>query len=90
MVPQSPTGIEPIPSIEGRPVYTASGARLGEAVDLCVDLDADRVTALLVSVEDPPEGLEVGPRGVRVPFKWIRGMADIVVLTGDPALEAAD
>ncbi|ELZ80046.1 photosystem reaction center subunit H [Haloferax sp. Atlit-6N] len=90
MVPQSPTGIEPIPSIEGRPVYTASGNRLGEAVDLCVDLDDDRVTALLVSVEDPPEGMEVGPRGIRVPFRSVRGMADIIVLTGDPGIEAAD
>ncbi|WP_148414993.1 PRC-barrel domain-containing protein [Haloferax sp. KTX1] len=90
MGPQLSSGIEPIPSIEGRPVYTASGDRFGEAVDLCVDLDDDRVTALLVSVEDPPEGLEVGLRGVRVPFESVRGMADIVVLAGDPALEATD
>ncbi|ELZ97054.1 hypothetical protein C440_04733 [Haloferax mucosum ATCC BAA-1512] len=83
-------GDEPIPSVDGLPVYAASGNRVGEAIDLCVDLEADRVTGLLVSMDEPLVDVDAGGNDVRIPYRFVDGIADIIVLTSDPMIESVE
>jgi len=81
MVPHT-ADAEPIPDVSGVPVFTADGYRLGAAVDVGVDVDAGRATALYVTdVEtDAFRDLETGGKGLRVPYRYVRGLGDAVVL----------
>ncbi|AFK19811.1 photosystem reaction center subunit H [Haloferax mediterranei ATCC 33500] len=90
MALHSTTSVEPIPSVDGLPVYAASGNRIGEAIDLCVDLENDCVTGLLVSMDEPLANVEAGERGVRIPYRFVDGIADIIVLTSDPIIESVE
>jgi len=82
MVPADPSHDRQRPDLDGVPVYTAAGNRVGEAVDLVLDLFEARVVAVLV--EDVATGLaETVPAdaaGVRVPFRYVAGIDDAVVL----------
>ena len=79
MVPHT-ADAEPIPDVSGVPVFTADGYRLGAAVDVGVDVDAGRATALYVTdVEtDAFRDLETGGKGLRVPYRYVRGLGDAV------------
>lgn len=74
--------VEPIPDVDGTDVYTSEGYRLGEAVDVVVDLDAERATG--VCVRDIPTDtfadVETGDRGIVVPFRYVRAVDDAIVL----------
>jgi len=81
MVPHT-TDAEPIPDLAGAPVYTTDGFRLGTAVGVGVDLEDERAAAIYVTdVETTAfDGIETGPRGVRIPYRYVRGVRDAVVL----------
>ena len=82
MVPERTDDPVAVPSIEGRPVYTADGRYFGDALDLALDLEEGRADALLVDEVDTERfgALPDGAEGVRVPYRYVRSIADVAVL----------
>ncbi|WP_435065435.1 PRC-barrel domain-containing protein [Halobaculum sp. EA56] len=83
---------EPVPvtALADKEVYTADGARVGRVTDVVVDLDGETPVELALSdvAEGTVGGLPSGAAGVRVPFRLVRGVNDVVVLRA-AASEAA-
>ena len=80
----------PVTDLASKEVFTADGARVGRVTDVLVDLEADTPVALALSnvAEETVGGLPGGAAGVRVPFRLVRGVGDVVVLRS-AAREAA-
>lgn len=77
--------VEPqeITSLVGREVYSNNGVFVGEVEDLRLDLDAEVVNGLALSALNPTlfEGTETGSRGVVVPYRWVRSVGDVVLIS---------
>ena len=72
---------EPLPELSDTPVYTRDGYRLGRAVDIVVNVTAERATALLVAVDEAAfPHLRVGRKGVTIPYHRVEGFGDVVVV----------
>ena len=82
MVPKRTDEPVPIPSVGETPVYTADGHYFGDVVDLALDLETAQAEALLVGNVDTDRfgPLPDGAEGVRVPYRYVRSIGDIVVL----------
>ncbi|MXR42100.1 hypothetical protein GRX01_12215 [Halobaculum sp. WSA2] len=80
----------PVTDLASKEVFTADGARVGRVADVLVDLEADAPVALALSdvAEGTVGGLPAGAAGVRVPFRLVRGVGDVIVLRS-AAREAA-
>ncbi|GAA0209488.1 PRC-barrel domain-containing protein [Halobaculum roseum] len=85
-----PSDTTPVTDLASKEVFTADGARVGRVIDVLVDLEADAPVALALSDVDEGTvgGLPSGAAGVRVPFRLVRGVGDVIVLTS-AAHEAA-
>ncbi|QZX98689.1 PRC-barrel domain-containing protein [Halobaculum rubrum] len=77
-----PSDTTPVTDLASKEVFTADGARVGRVTDVLVDLEADAPVALALSdvVEGTVGGLPAGAAGVRVPFRLVRGVGDVIVL----------
>jgi len=77
--------VEPqeITSLVGREVYSNNGVFVGEIEDLRLDLDAEVVNGLALSALNPTlfEETETGSRGVIVPYRWVRSVGDVVLIS---------
>jgi sporulation protein YlmC with PRC-barrel domain len=92
MVPEDSSHVEQLPDLDRLPVYTAAGVRFGEAVDLVLDLHETRVAAVLVEdVPTVPDGVDsADAAGVRVPYRYVAGIDDVVVLNVSLGLDRRD
>ena len=72
-----------ITSLVGREVYSNNGVFVGEIEDLRLDLDAEVVNGLAISTLNPTlfENQETGSKGVIVPYRWVRSVGDIVLVS---------
>jgi sporulation protein YlmC with PRC-barrel domain len=72
-----------ITSLVGREVYSKNGVFVGEIEDLRLDLDAEVVNGLAISTLNPTlfENQETGSKGVIVPYRWVRSVGDIVLVS---------
>ena len=70
-------------SLVGREVYSNNGVYIGEVEDLRLDLEAEAVTGLaLQNVNyDVFEGVVDRSQGVLIPYRWVRSVGDIVIIT---------
>ncbi|QZP38618.1 PRC-barrel domain-containing protein [Halobaculum magnesiiphilum] len=77
-----PSDTTPVTDLASKEVFTADGARVGRVIDVLVDLEADAPVALALSDvdEETVGGLPNGAAGVRVPFRLVRGVGDVIVL----------
>ena len=85
----------PVTDLAGKQVYASDGAYVGRVVDLVVDLHSGGPPALaLGDVNESVAGaLPPGASGVRVPYRDVRAVNDVVVLaphTGRAVVPAAD
>jgi sporulation protein YlmC with PRC-barrel domain len=92
VVPEDSSHVEQLPDLDRLPVYTAAGVRFGEAVDLVLDLHESRVVAVLVEdVPSVPDGVDSADAdGIRVPYRYVAGVDDAVVLTVSLGLDRQD
>ncbi|MGM0371420.1 MAG: PRC-barrel domain-containing protein [Halobacteriota archaeon] len=72
-----------ITNLVGREVYSKNGVFVGEVEDLRLDLDAEVVNGLAVSALNPTlfENQETGSKGIIVPYRWVRSVGDIVLIS---------
>lgn len=72
-----------ITSLVGREVYSNTGVFVGEIEDLRLNLDAEVVNGLAISKLNPTlfENQETGSKGVIVPYRWVRAVGDIVLVS---------
>jgi sporulation protein YlmC with PRC-barrel domain len=77
--------VEPqeITSLVGREVYSNNGVFVGEVEDLRLDLDTEVVNGLALSTLNPTlfETAETGSKGIIVPYRWVRSVGDIVLIS---------
>lgn len=72
----------PVTDLASKAVFTADGARVGRVTDVIVDLEAETPVALAVGdvAERTVGGLPAAAAGVRVPFRLVGGIGDVIVL----------
>jgi sporulation protein YlmC with PRC-barrel domain len=72
-----------ITSLVGREVYSNNGVFVGQVEDLRLDLDAETVTGLaLASLNNELfNGRAAGARGVIIPYRWVRSVGDIILVS---------
>lgn len=70
-------------SLIGREVYSNNGVYVGAVEDLRLNLEAEAVTGIaLTDVNGDIFEEVVGRRqGVLVPYRWVRSVGDIVIIT---------
>jgi len=72
-----------ITTLVGREVYSQNGVFVGEVEDIRLNLDRQAVTGLALGELNGElfEGrIEVG-KGVMVPYRWVRSVGDIVLVS---------
>lgn len=73
---------KPVSILKGKQVYLSDGKKLGTVLDVIVDNVEMQFTHLFV-VDCDPELVEGGIH-VAVPWRWIRGIEDVVILRWFP------
>lgn len=77
-------GLEELTTLVGREVYTNNGVFVGEVEDVRLNLDAESVTGLAlneINVDLLGDQLEPGQRGAIVPYRWVRSVGDVVIVS---------
>ncbi len=69
-------------ALRGLQVFLPDGRRLGHVHDAVIEVD--HWTASHLFVVDCPESLVVGGVHLAIPWHWIRGIEDIIVLRWFP------
>lgn len=62
----------------GLTVYTPSGVLLGRVTNVILDVERGRIDGLFVGETNPV--LVDGGKAVSVPYRWVQGAGDIVLL----------
>lgn len=72
-----------ITSLVGREVYSNNGVFVGEVEDLRLNLDTEVVNGLALSALNPDlfASQETGSKGVIVPYRWVRSVGDVVLVS---------
>lgn len=72
-----------ITSLVGREVYSTNGVFVGEIEDVRLDLESEEVTGLALQAvsEELFDGVPEDRRGVIVPYRWVRSVGDIVLVS---------
>lgn len=80
MTPRESVGgaFEEASEIIGLQVYTHEGIYLGSIDNVIVDLDKNKVDAILVRETNPL--LVEDSRNVAVPYRWIQAIGDVILL----------
>jgi sporulation protein YlmC with PRC-barrel domain len=77
-------GLEELTTLVGREVYTNNGVYVGEVEDVRLDVDAQAVTGLAlgeINAELLSKQLEGGQRGAIVPYRWVRSVGDVIIVS---------
>lgn len=77
-------GLEELTTLVGREVYTNNGVYVGEVEDVRLDVDARAVTGLAVgevNAELLGNRMESGQRGALVPYRWVRSVGDVIIVS---------
>lgn len=72
--------IDEITGLIGREVYTTNGKFVGDVEDIKLNLGEEVVKALAIGNVN----IEIfgnGSRGVYIPYRWIRSVGDIVIIS---------
>src|SRR4030042_2316908 len=64
------------------PVYTREGTYVGHVRSVFLDMDEKRVSSLLVTNTNP--SLVEGTVDVAVPYRWVKSIGDIIILSHFP------
>lgn len=70
-------------SLVGREVYTNNGVYVGEVEDLRLDLEGETVTGLALNEVSNTlfEGVVGRRQGILVPYRWVRSVGDIIIIS---------
>ena len=70
-------------SLIGREVYSNNGVYVGTVEDLRLNLEAEAVTGLALNDVNKEifDGVIGRGQGVLVPYRWVRSVGDIVIIT---------
>lgn len=70
-------------SLVGREVYTNNGVYVGEVEDLRLDLEGEAVTGLALNEVNNTlfDGVVNRRQGVLIPYRWVRSIGDIVLIS---------
>lgn len=70
-------------SLIGREVYSNNGVYVGTVEDLRLNLEAEAVTGIALNDvnEEIFDGVIGRGQGVLVPYRWVRSVGDIVIIT---------
>lgn len=70
--------IDEVTTLMGKEVFTHKGIRLGIVSDIMVDIDGAIIDELLITDTNPK--LVVDGRDLSIPYRWVKGVSDIIVL----------
>jgi len=72
-----------ITTLVGREVYSNNGVFVGEVEDLRLDMQTETVTGLALGELNRElfRGKLDGARGVIVPYRWVRSVGDVVLVS---------
>jgi sporulation protein YlmC with PRC-barrel domain len=72
-----------ITTLVGREVYSNNGVFVGEVEDLRLDMQTETVTGLALGELNMElfRGQVEGARGVVVPYRWVRAVGDVVLVS---------
>lgn len=70
--------IDEVTILIGKEVFTHKGIRLGIVSDIILDIDNAIIDELLVT--DTNLELVADGRDITVPYRWVKGVSDIIVL----------
>ena len=76
-------GPQEITTLVGREVYSNNGVYVGEVEDLRLDLDSQAITGLALAAvnADLFSGIVGQRQGVLIPYRWVRSVGDVVLIT---------
>ena len=69
-----------ITDLIGLKIYTETGVYVGEVDDVVLNIDAKRIEALATSKLNPDIFDIEGKKGIKLPFRLIKSISDVVVL----------
>jgi sporulation protein YlmC with PRC-barrel domain len=75
-----------ITDLFGLKIYSENGMYVGEVEDLFLDIDSKRIEALAVGSLTPEVGDLGTYRGVKIPFRLVKSISDVVVIRHIPQL----
>lgn len=70
--------LEEASELIGMQVYTPAGVFLGNVNNLVIDVENRKVDGLFVNESNPL--LVEDSKAVNVPFRWIQGIGDVIIL----------
>jgi sporulation protein YlmC with PRC-barrel domain len=75
-----------ITDLFGLKIYSENGMYVGEVEDIFLDIDSKRIEALAVG-NLAPDICDLGTyRGVKIPFRLVKSVSDVVVIRHIPQL----
>ena len=80
--------LETISNIKGLEIYTLEGIFVGVVDEVVIDLSTMKASGLYVDRASPV--LVDGNISISIPFSWVRGIGDIVVLKFFPDYVSAE
>ncbi|MHC1627021.1 MAG: PRC-barrel domain-containing protein [Methanoculleaceae archaeon] len=75
-----------ITELFGLPVYTDRATYVGQVDDVIIDVAGKKLDALAVGNLSREIGEVRGYRGIRIPYRLIRAIGDIVIIRHIPAI----
>ncbi|KAF5085506.1 PRC-barrel domain-containing protein [Methanospirillum sp. J.3.6.1-F.2.7.3] len=79
-----------ITDLIGLKIYSENGMFIGEVDDIILDIDSKRIDALAVGKLNP-EVIEVKThKGVKVPYRLVKSISDVIVIRHVPQLFRSD
>lgn len=79
--------LEEISKLVGLTVYTNDGINLGSVRNVLLDITNDKIDGLFVA--ETNSRLVDGSRNVKVPYRWVQAIGDVVLLRYFPGKVSA-
>ncbi len=73
-------GSNPLSELTGSTVYTIDGTMVGTVECAVISFDENRATGLSITNCNSELFLDVPPKNVVIPFRWVRSIDDIVLV----------
>jgi len=75
-----------VTEIFGLPVYTDRAVFIGNVDDVVLDVDQKKIASLAIGDLNPEIGEVKGYTGLRIPFRIVKSVGDIIIVRHIPGL----